>query len=435
MSERARALEQAELGAVLWKVSGWIDTQGRGLFPQSPDYDKGWRVGAMQALEEVRAGIRDMLAVQPPPPAGTPTPKYQNVYIVTHYPKGGLRGIHDSQAGAEAEIAELCREYPDYTRQDFSIVCDRIRPNPPSGASPQAETSEPSVMGAGSYRQVQRDEEFIRFALSSAVNTLEEAGCACQPEELCALCLCEEAVIHMMESQPAPVSPVEPEPPDPMFVRWGVLEPSLTVPVVIAPGSPRRPVEPEPPTTCRCVDCEPLTDPGPKPSEDDINRLEKAAWASKTDRVLVWYRDRAEMFRQRLRETERAWQLDRKKPTVEPEPCVWRDIATVPKDGTRILLTPAVWTAERVVSAYYRLGMWWIESADARGSIRAFTDPDEDASHWPFTNWTPLPGAPLKVEREQPAALPTGSPAPLEPQVPNLMDALKKSLDSLKRER
>ncbi len=86
-------------------------------------------------------------------------------------------------------------------------------------------------------------------------------------------------------------------------------------------------------------------------------------------------------------------------PTVEPEPCVWRAIATVPKDGTRILLTPAVWTAERVVSAYYRLGMWWIESADARGSIRAFTDPDEDASHWPFTHWTPLPGAPLKVER------------------------------------
>lgn len=84
---------------------------------------------------------------------------------------------------------------------------------------------------------------------------------------------------------------------------------------------------------------------------------------------------------------------------VEPEPCVWRDIATVPKDGTRILLTPAVWTAERVVSAYYRLGMWWVESADARGSIRAFTDPDEDASHWPFTHWTPLPGAPLKVER------------------------------------
>ena len=67
-----------------------------------------------------------------------------------------------------------------------------------------------------------------------------------------------------------------------------------------------------------------MTNPGPKPSEDDINRLEKAAWDSKTDLVLVWYRDRAEMFRQRLRETERAWQLDRKKPTVEPEPCVWR---------------------------------------------------------------------------------------------------------------
>jgi len=85
--------------------------------------------------------------------------------------------------------------------------------------------------------------------------------------------------------------------------------------------------------------------------------------------------------------------------TSSPEGQTWRAIATVPKDGTRILLTPAVWTAGRVVSAYYRLGMWWIESADARGSIRAFTDPDEDASHWPFTHWTPLPGAPLKVER------------------------------------
>lgn len=81
-----------------------------------------------------------------------------------------------------------------------------------------------------------------------------------------------------------------------------------------------------------------------------------------------------------------------------PPVCEWRDIATAPKDGTRILLTPAVWTAERVVSAYYRLGLWWIESVDVHGSMRAFTDPDEDASHWPFTHWQPLPLAPSPAQ-------------------------------------
>ena len=131
--------------------------------------------------------------------------------------------------------------------------------------------------------------------------------------------------------------------------------------------APVSPVEPEPPTTCRCLDCEPLTDPVPKPSEDDINRLEKAAWDSKTDLVLVWYRDRAEMFRQRLRETERAWQLDRKKPTVEPEPCVWRVTG-----GS--------------------LG-WWVKPSCREGSIPAPWGTEKAvACH--------LCGAPLKVERE-----------------------------------
>ena len=95
-------------------------------------------------------------------------------------------------------------------------------------------------------------------------------------------------------------------------------------------GSPLSPVEPTEPTPeppkCVCSACEPLVDPGQRPSLEDINRLEKAAWDSKTDRVLVWYRDQIGLYQQRIRETERAWQLERKqKPTGAPAPCVWRE--------------------------------------------------------------------------------------------------------------
>jgi len=124
MSERARALEQAlrELTAMV-----------RGECPSLLNEDSGGNGDLSYQIEK-------LLAVDPPPSGASSVdaPIYRQVYIVTHYPEGGLRGVHASQAGAEAEIAELCREYPDYTRQDFSIVCDRIRPSPPSGASPQA---------------------------------------------------------------------------------------------------------------------------------------------------------------------------------------------------------------------------------------------------------------------------------------------------------
>jgi hypothetical protein len=75
----------------------------------------------------------------------------------------------------------------------------------------------------------------------------------------------------------------------------------------------------------------------------------------------------------------------------------WRSIKTVPKDGTRVLLAPTSMTAERVVTAYRRGSVWWIEHADAHGSMRAFTPPEEDDTHWPFTHWMPLP-APPKVQ-------------------------------------
>jgi hypothetical protein len=72
----------------------------------------------------------------------------------------------------------------------------------------------------------------------------------------------------------------------------------------------------------------------------------------------------------------------------------WQPMATAPKDGTRVLLWPCRWTAEGMATAFYNCGMWWIESPNVRGEIRAFTDPVEDATHWPFTHWRKLPEPP-----------------------------------------
>ncbi len=80
------------------------------------------------------------------------------------------------------------------------------------------------------------------------------------------------------------------------------------------------------------------------------------------------------------------------KPTVEPEPCVWRDISTAPKvhplqGGSDLLLA---WVAPGigewvVVVGCWRDG-WWSGSDEAYPTL-----------------WAPvprLPGAPLEVERE-----------------------------------
>ena len=86
------------------------------------------------------------------------------------------------------------------------------------------------------------------------------------------------------------------------------------------------------------------------------------------------------------------------KPTVEPEPCVWR-ITSGPL-GTWVKPTcvegaiPAPWGTERAKACH-------------------------------------LCGAPLKVEREQPDEQPAEIPAAPHKPVVNLMEALKKSLDSL----
>lgn len=165
--------------------------------------------------------------------------------------------------------------------------------------------------------------------------------------------------------------------------------------------SPSPVLEPTPePPKCVCSACEPLVDPGQRPSLEDINRLEKAAWDSKTDRVLVWYRDQIGLYQQRIRETERAWQLERKqKPTGAPAPCVWRDIASAPKDETPIRLKWAGTTVEAI-------GRWCPAQVLPSGFGRSNYSDDwrdvegDDVLLLP-THWKPVivSGSPLKVER------------------------------------
>ena len=92
MSERARALEQAlrELTAMV-----------RGECPSLLNEDSGGN-------GDLSCQIEKLLAVDTPPSGASSVdaPIYRQVYIVTHYPEGGLRGVHASQAGAEAEIAD-----------------------------------------------------------------------------------------------------------------------------------------------------------------------------------------------------------------------------------------------------------------------------------------------------------------------------------------
>lgn len=124
-------------------------------------------------------------------------------------------------------------------------------PQEPTGASPQAETSEQDVPVLRIV--VTRDvaTEYYAAEFRSADDKVGGMGdYSATPvgalANLCATLIQIDEDNSVERRKSAPVSPVEPEPHDPMFVRWGVIEPSLTVPVVIAPGSPRRPVEPEP---------------------------------------------------------------------------------------------------------------------------------------------------------------------------------------------
>ena len=83
---------------------------------------------------------------------------------------------------------------------------------------------------------------------------------------------------------------------------------------------------------------------------------------------------------------------EQSKPTVEPEPCVWRDISTAPKDGTEVLL---LWhDAETGAAPMHRVGSWHSREQAWCDTHRVLHNQQS-----PPTHWTPLPGAPLKVER------------------------------------
>lgn len=272
MSERARALEQAlrELTAMV-----------RGECPSLLNEDSGGNGDLSYQIEK-------LLAVDPPPSGASPQAT------------GGY--IHHSLTDWIPTPGCDC---------DRCTSARKSAPKPTGGASSQAETVAKLLLAA---RQVASFARAWEPLSPGDIRDLTKA-------------------IEAMDALPAPVSPVEPTTCPKCRSNTRAYRPAVADVIdgrMAGMTSCRDewhsrmpmvpPVEPEPTTTCHCLDCEPLTDPGPKPSEDDINRLEKAAWDSNTDRVLIWYRDRAEMFRQRLRETERAWQLDRKKLTVEPEP-------------------------------------------------------------------------------------------------------------------
>jgi len=90
-----------------------------------------------------------------------------------------------------------------------------------------------------------------------------------------------------------------------------------------------------------------------------------------------------------MQDSERARALERE----TAEPCVWRDISTAPKDGTEVLL---LWhDAETGAAPMHRVGSWHSREQAWCDTHRVLHNQQSHPTHW-----TPLPGAPLKVERE-----------------------------------
>ena len=98
------------------------------------------------------------------------------------------------------------------------------------------------------------------------------------------------------------------------------------------------------------------------------------------------------------------WHLAVEAPTVEPEPCVWRD--------NPLFNQPTAEPSCRPTKGY-EVEMAYLDD---------------------FT-FCPYCGAPLKVEREQSDEQPSEISAVPHKPAPNLMEALKKSLESLDRAR
>jgi hypothetical protein len=67
----------------------------------------------------VKCALREAYA------AGLSEANVEKVYVVQQ--RDGLRGVHESQALAEAELADICAEHPDLRRSDFIVHVSRIR--------------------------------------------------------------------------------------------------------------------------------------------------------------------------------------------------------------------------------------------------------------------------------------------------------------------
>lgn len=61
------------------------------------------------------------------PAVAAPLREPLDLWIVTEYDGGGIRGVFLSQRDAETEIAAIRSEHPDLTRSDFVIQVQRVR--------------------------------------------------------------------------------------------------------------------------------------------------------------------------------------------------------------------------------------------------------------------------------------------------------------------
>lgn len=76
--------------------------------------------------------VRKLLCASPPE-----SPKVRTeLWLVAEYEGGGIRGVFMSQRDAEDEIAAICSEHQDLTRDDFIIEVHRVRGVPSTAAVP-----------------------------------------------------------------------------------------------------------------------------------------------------------------------------------------------------------------------------------------------------------------------------------------------------------
>lgn len=80
-----------------------------------------------QSQDEAQANWQSVTRLTGELSALTAAQAQQDMWIVTDFDGGGIRGIFRTQDAATAEIAAVIREHPDLSRRDFVIQVERIR--------------------------------------------------------------------------------------------------------------------------------------------------------------------------------------------------------------------------------------------------------------------------------------------------------------------